>query len=58
MVVNNWSACSLPTLTIRVQMPLKPTVAAVKFVAEKKENNRKIGRGWPIKKLYMVYLDI
>ena len=34
--------------TIRVRMPLTPTVFSIKFVLEKNENKHKTGRGMPI----------
>ena len=40
-VVVKWSTFSPSTLTIRVRIPLKPTVFSVKFVFEKKENKQK-----------------
>ena len=36
--------------TIRVRIPLKPTVLAVKFVLQTNGNKLKRGRGWPIQK--------
>ena len=36
-----WSACLPSTPTIRVRIPLKPTVFSVKFVFEKNENKQK-----------------
>ena len=41
VVVVKWSACSPSTLTIRVQIPLKPTVVSVKFGFENKKINKK-----------------
>ena len=47
MVVVKWSAClpSIPTIWVRI--PLKPTVNSVKFVFEKRKNEKK-RPGWPI----------
>ena len=49
-LVVKWSVCSPSTLTIQVQIPLKPAVFSVKFVFEKNRIQRKRGRGWPIQK--------
>ena len=38
VVVVKWSACSFSTKTIRVRIPLKPTVFSVKFVFEMNED--------------------
>ena len=41
VVVVKWSACLPSTLTIRVWIPLMPTVFSVKFVFEKNKNKKK-----------------
>ena len=41
VVVVKWSTCSPSSLTIRVRIPLTPTVLSVKFVREKNENKTK-----------------
>ena len=41
VVVVKWSACSPSTPTIRVWIPLKPTILSVKFVFEKNTNKQK-----------------
>ena len=49
LVVVKWSTYSPPSIpTIRVQIPLKPTVFSVKFVLAKNEMKEKRGRDWPI----------
>ena len=42
--------CLPSTLTIRVRIPLKPTVFSVKFVLEKNENKQKVAGVGPFKK--------
>ena len=49
MIVVKWSACLPSTLTIRVRIPLKPTIFPAKYVFEKNENKQKRGRGFHIK---------
>ena len=41
-----WSVCWPSTPTIRVRIPLKPTVFFCKIVFEKNKNEQKRGRGW------------
>ena len=48
MVVVKWLASLPSTLTIRVQIPLKPTVFSTKFVFEKNENKQKEPRIEPL----------
>ena len=59
VVVVKWLAYSPSTPTIRVRIPLTPTVFTVKFVCEKTENKTKIGRGRPILKgqVCMSFID-
>ena len=48
---------SLPfSLTIRVRIPLKPTIFSVNFALENNENKLKMRPDWPIKKY--VYCSI
>ena len=44
VVVVKWSACSPSFPTIRVRIPLKPTVFSTKYVFEKMRKNRQLGQ--------------
>ena len=55
VVVVMRSACSPFTLTIRVRIPLKPTVVSVQFLFEKNENKQKVAGVGPFKKITMPF---
>ena len=58
VVVVKKSACSPYTPTIRVRIPLKPTVFSVKFVFERNKNKQKRWPGFPHLKKHLLYYYI